>query len=71
MIVLFFQTIIEEKGGIEILDEDYETYSFSISLLTSMIPLIICLLRYFQGLTKIEYINDLLRKKNNNKNEIY
>ena len=63
MIVLFLQTIIEEKGGAEIPDEDYEVYSFSISLLTSMIPLIIGLLRYFQGLTKIECINYLLRKK--------
>ena len=63
MIVLFLQTIIEEKGGAEIPDEDYVLYSFSISILTSMIPLIIGLLRYFQGLTKIECFNDLLRKK--------
>ena len=63
MIVLFLRTIIEEKGVVEISDEDYEIYSFSISLLTSMIPLITGLLRYFQGLTKIECINDLLRRK--------
>ena len=62
MIVLFLQTIIEEKGGAEIPDNAYSYYSFSISLLTSMIPLIISLIRYFQGLTKIECINDLLKK---------
>ena len=63
MIVLFLQTIIEENLKAEIPDEYYEIYAFSISLLTSMIPLIIGLLRYFQGLTKIECVNDLLRKK--------
>ena len=38
MIVLFLQTIIEEKGGAEIPDNAYSYYSFSISLLyTSLV----------------------------------
>ena len=62
MMILFFHTIIEEKGGINMDDEAFRLYSFIISLFTAMNPLITGLLRYFQGLTKIECINDLLRK---------
>ena len=61
MIILFLQTLIQEKGGIEIGDDIYKIYSFCITLLTSMIPLIIGIIRYFQGLTKIECINDMIK----------
>ena len=61
MLVLFLHTSIQEQGGLEIPDEIFKLYSFCISLFTSMIPLMISLIRYFQGLTKIECINDLLK----------
>ena len=61
MIILFLQTLIQDKGGIEIGDDIYKIYSFCITLLTSMIPLIIGIIRYFQGLTKIECINDMIK----------
>ena len=61
MIVLFLQTIIQEQGGVEICDEIFKVYAFCISIFTCMIPLIIGLIRYFQGLTKIECIGELLR----------
>ena len=61
MLVLLLHTSIQEKGGLEIPDEIFKLYSFCISLFTSMIPLMISLIRYFQGLTKIECINDLLK----------
>ena len=61
MIILFLQTIIQEKGGVEIPDEIFKVYAFCISIFTCMIPLIIGLIRYFQGLTKIECISDILR----------
>ena len=61
MIVLFLQTIIQEQGGVEIPDEIFKIYAFCISIFTCMIPLIIGLIRYFQGLTKIECIGDILR----------
>ena len=61
MLVLFFQTSVQKNGGFEISDHTYQIYSFSISFFTSMIPLIIGLLRYFQGLTRIDCINDLLK----------
>ena len=61
MLILYLQTSILKYGGFEIIDHTYQIYSFSISLFTSMIPLIIGLLRYFQGLTRIECINDLLK----------
>ena len=61
MIILFLQTIIQEQGGVEIPDEIFKVYAFCISIFTSMIPLIIGLIRYFQGLTKIECISDILR----------
>ena len=60
MLVLFFQTSIQ-KDVLEMRDHTYQIYAFSISLFTSMIPLIIGLLRYFQGLTRIDCINDLLK----------
>ena len=61
MLIFFLQTIIEKKGGIEISDDTYKIYSFTISAFTSMIPFLIGLIRYFQGLTKIECINDLIK----------
>ena len=61
MIILFLQTIILKQGGVEIPDEVYKVYAFCISIFTCMIPLIIGLIRYFQGLTKIECIGDILR----------
>ena len=66
MLVLFLQTIIQEGRG-EISAEIYKIYSFSISLFTAMIPLIIGLLRYFQGLTKIECINDYIKTNRSTK----
>ena len=62
MLILYLQTSILKNGGFEIPDHTYQIYAFSISLFTSMIPLIIGLLRYFQGLTRIDCINDLLKK---------
>ena len=61
MIILFLQTIIQEEGGIGIPDDIYKIYSFCITLFTSMIPLIIGIIRYIQGLTKIECINDMIK----------
>ena len=61
MIILFLHTIIQEQGGVEIPDEIFKVYAFCISIFTCMIPLIIGLIRYFQGLTKIECISDILR----------
>ena len=61
MIILFLQTLIQDHGGIEIGDDIYKIYSFCITLFTSMIPLIIGIIRYFQGLTKIECINDMIK----------
>ncbi len=61
MLFLFLHTAIQEKGGVEIPDDIFKTYSFIITLFTCMIPLITSLIRYFQGLTRIECFNDLLR----------
>jgi len=61
MLFLFLHTAIEEKGGAEIPDDIFKSYSFIISLFTCMIPLITSLIRLFQGLTRIECFNDLLR----------
>ena len=67
MLILFLQTMLQEKGGIEIQDDVYKIYSFCVSLFTSMIPLIIGILRYLQGITKIECINDLLKSNRSSK----
>ena len=67
MLILFLQTMLQEKGGIEIQDDVYKIYSFCVSLFTCMIPLIIGILRYLQGITKIECINDLLKSNRSSK----
>ena len=61
MLNLIFQTAIQEKVENDIPDRRYSIYSSFVTILTSMIPLLIGLLRYFQGLTRVECINDLLR----------
>ena len=61
LIVLFLHTSIIGKEGHEISETVYVYYSFSVSIITSMIPLITSLIRYCQGLTKIECINDFLK----------
>ena len=61
MIVLFVHTSIELYGSVDIPDDIFRYYSFFVTLFSSMIPLITSLIRYFQGLTKIECVNDLLK----------
>ena len=60
MLILYLQTSIQ-KDLLEMSDHTYQIYSFTISFFTSMIPLIIGLLRYFQGLTRLDCISDLLK----------
>jgi hypothetical protein len=61
MIVLFVHTSIELYGSVDIPDDIFRYYSFFVTLFSSMIPLITSLIRYFQGLTKIECVNDLFK----------
>ena len=61
MLNLILQTSIQEKGGINIPDNRYSIYSSFVTLFTSMIPLLIGLTRYFQGLTKVDCINELIK----------
>ena len=61
MIVLFMHTSVIENRSSEIPDDIFKYYSFGVTLFSSMIPLITSLIRYFQGLTKIECINDLIK----------
>ena len=66
MIFLFMHTAIIGNDLYKMNENTYIIYSSIISLFTSMIPLIIGLIRYFQGLTKIDFIKDFL--KNNKVN---
>ena len=66
MIFLFMHTAIIGNDLYKMSESTYRIYSSIISLFTSMIPLIIGLIRYFQGLTKIDFIKDFL--KNNKVN---
>ena len=61
MLNLILQTSIQKQGGISIPDNRYSIFSSCVTLFTSMIPLLIGLIRYFQGLTKVECINELLK----------
>ena len=66
MICFFLHTAIVEEDLYEINEDTYKTYSSIISLFTSMIPLIIGLIRYLQKLSKIDCIKNFL--KNNKAN---
>ena len=66
MIFLYMHTAIIGNDLYKMSESTYRIYSSIISLFTSMIPFIIGLIRYFQGLTKIDFIKDFL--KNNKVN---
>ena len=64
LFIFFIHTAMKGENLYDMDDDSFRVYSFTITFFTSIIPLIIGLLRYFQGLTKIECINDLCKKNN-------
>ena len=70
MIILFFHTVIIGKDIYKMNENAYKVYSSIISLFTSMIPLMIGLVRYFQGLTKIDFIKDCFQNNKLNRARI-
>ena len=67
MLIFFLHTTIVGKDLYEMNEDSFQIYSFIMTLLTSMIPLIIGLIRYFQGLTKIDCINECLKHSSINR----
>ena len=61
MMVFFIHTSLNNNLSLGENRETFKYYSFIVTLISSMIPLITSLMRYFQGLTKIECINDLIK----------
>ena len=61
-LIFFIHTTMKGEELIDMDEDSFQIYSFIITFFTSIIPLIIGLLKYFQGLTKIECINDLCKK---------
>ncbi len=61
MMVFFIHTSLNKNLSSGENSDIFRYYSFGVTLFSSMIPLITSLLRYFQGLTKIECINDLIK----------
>ena len=67
MLIFFLHTTIVGKDLYEMNEDSFQIYSFIMTLVTSMIPLIIGLIRYFQGLTKIDCINECLKHSSINR----
>ena len=61
MLIFFLHTTIVGKDLYEMSEDSFQIYSFIMTLFTSMIPLIIGLIRYFQGLTKIDCISECIK----------
>ena len=61
LIIFFLHVSIKGEDIIEMDENSYKIYACIITIFTSMIPLIIGLIRYFQGLMKIDCINDIIK----------
>jgi hypothetical protein len=61
LIIFFLHVSIVGKDITDINETSYQIYSSIITIFTSMIPLIIGLIRYFQGLMRIDCINDIIK----------
>ena len=58
LIIFFLHVAIVGKSIVDMDSNTFENYSFTITIFTSMIPFIIGLIRYFQGLTRIDCIKN-------------
>ena len=61
LIIFFLHVSIAGKDITDMNETSYQIYSSIITIFTSMIPLIIGLIRYFQGLMRIDCINDIIK----------
>ena len=61
LIIFFIHVAIKGEYISDINEKSYQVYTFIITLFTSIIPLIIGLIKYFHGLMKIDCINDLIK----------
>ena len=61
--IIFFLHVVIKGNSIKNMNPNtFKNYSYAITLFTSMIPLIIGLIKYFQGLTRIDCISDMIKK---------
>ena len=67
LIILYLHLVVKGEDVVDMNEKSYQVYVYIITLFTSMIPLIIGLIKYFQGLMKIECINDLIKNSSENK----
>jgi len=64
-LIIFYLYLAIKGDNIDEMNEDsYQICSSIITIFTSMIPFIIGLIRYFQGLMKVNCINDIVKHNN-------